>query len=130
MVNNLVVFGDGLVLHSTSYSAVLLIEECEELGLSLLFSYINGGYLPPWVIVRLKSINTDVMDLAPVAQTVKHLSTMWETRVRSLGREVLWRRKWQSTPVLLLGKSHGQRSLVGYSPRGRKESETTERSSP
>ena len=30
---------------------------------------------------------------------------------------------WQSTPVLLPGKSHGQRSLVGYSPWGRKESE-------
>ena len=35
--------------------------------------------------------------------------------------------KWQSTPVLLPGKSHGQRSLVGYSPWGRKESDTTER---
>ena len=31
------------------------------------------------------------------------------------------------TPVLLSGKSHGQRCLVGYSPRGRKESDTTER---
>ena len=30
------------------------------------------------------------------------------------------------TPVLLPGKSHGQKSLVGYSPRGRKESDTTE----
>ena len=37
-----------------------------------------------------------------------------------------WRRKWQSTPVLLPGKSHGQRSLVGYSPWGCKESDTTE----
>ena len=37
-----------------------------------------------------------------------------------------WRRKWQPTPVLLLGKSHGQRSLVGYSPWGRKELDTTE----
>ena len=37
-----------------------------------------------------------------------------------------WRRKWQSTPVLLPGKSHGQGSLVGYSPWGRKESDTTE----
>ena len=36
-------------------------------------------------------------------------------------------RKWQSTPVLLPGKSHGQRTLVGYSPWGRKESGTTER---
>ena len=34
-----------------------------------------------------------------------------------------WRRKWQSTPVLLPRKSHGQRSLVGYSPWGRKELE-------
>ena len=37
------------------------------------------------------------------------------------------KRKWQSTPVLLSGKSHGQRSLVGYSPWGRKESDMTER---
>ena len=41
-------------------------------------------------------------------------------------RKIPWRRKWQSTPVLLPGKSHGQRSLVGYSPWGRKESDTTE----
>ena len=36
-------------------------------------------------------------------------------------------KKWQPTPVLLPGKSHGWRSLVGYSPWGRKESDTTER---
>ena len=41
--------------------------------------------------------------------------------------KILWRRKWQPTPVLLPGKSHGQRSVVGYSPRGRKDSDTTER---
>ena len=34
-----------------------------------------------------------------------------------------WRRKWQPTPVLLPGESHGQRNLAGYSPRGRKESD-------
>ena len=38
-----------------------------------------------------------------------------------------WRREWQPTPVLLPGKSHGWRSLVGYSPWGRKESDMTER---
>ena len=36
------------------------------------------------------------------------------------------KRKWQPTPVLLPGKLHGQRSLAGYSPWGRKESDTTE----
>ena len=35
-------------------------------------------------------------------------------------RKIPWRRKWQPTPGFLSGKSHGQRSLVGYSPWGRK----------
>ena len=38
-----------------------------------------------------------------------------------------WRRQWQPTPVLLPGKSHGWRSLVGCSPWGRWESDMTER---
>ena len=37
------------------------------------------------------------------------------------------RRQWQPTPVLLPGKFHGQRSLVGCSPWGHEESDTTER---
>ena len=51
-----------------------------------------------------------------------------------LGRKVmtnldslLWRRQWHPTPVLLPGKSHGQRSLVGCNPWGCQESDTTER---
>ena len=40
--------------------------------------------------------------------------------------KIPWRRKWQHTPVFLPGKSHGQRSLAGYSLWGRKESDTTE----
>ena len=39
----------------------------------------------------------------------------------------IWRRKWQPTPVLLPGKSHGQRSLLGYSTWGCKESDMTKR---
>ena len=38
-----------------------------------------------------------------------------------------WRRRWHPTPVLLPGKSHGWRSLVGCSPWGREESDATER---
>ena len=40
------------------------------------------------------------------------------------------RREWQPTPVFLPGKSHGQRSLAGYSPWGRKESDMTEHAHP
>ena len=42
-------------------------------------------------------------------------------------RKIPWRRQWQPTPVFLPGKSHGPRSLVGYSPWGRKEPDVTER---
>ena len=38
-----------------------------------------------------------------------------------------WRKQWQTTPVFLPGKSHGQRSLAGYSPRDGKKSDTTNR---
>ena len=38
----------------------------------------------------------------------------------------LWRRQWHPTPVLLPGKPHGRRSLVGYSPWGQEESDVTE----
>ena len=51
---------------------------------------------------------------------------MQETRARSLDQEDPRRRKWQPTPVFLPGKSHGQRSLVGYSPWGHKELDMTE----
>ena len=66
---------------------------------------------------------------------------MRETWVRSLGREDPLEKEmvthsrilffllfyFFSTPGFLPGESHGRRSLVGYSPRGRKESDTTER---
>ena len=41
--------------------------------------------------------------------------------------KIPWRRTWQPTPVFLPGEAHGQRSLAGCSPWGRKESDTTER---
>ena len=62
-----------------------------------------------------------------VAQMVKHLPTMWETGFDAWVRKILWGRKRQPTPILLPGKSRGWRSLVGYSPWGRKESDMTER---
>ena len=60
-----------------------------------------------------------------VAQMVKRLHTMQKTRVHPWVGKIPWRRKWQPTPVFLPGKFHGLRSLVGYSPWGHKESDTT-----
>ena len=63
-----------------------------------------------------------------MAQTVKSLSVGQETQVRYLGWEnPLEKGKATHCSILVSGKSHGQKSLVGYSPWGRKESDTTER---
>ena len=61
-----------------------------------------------------------------VAQMVKNLPAMQETWTLSLGWEDPLEERWQPTPVFLPGISHGQRSLVGYSPWSCKESDTTE----
>ena len=61
-----------------------------------------------------------------VAQRVKRLPTMQETWVQSLGWEDPLEKEMATTPVLLPGKSHGRKSLIGYSPWGRKELDTTE----
>ena len=65
--------------------------------------------------------------LPKVALVVKDPTKTQETQVPFLGQEGPWRRAWQPIPVFLPGESHGQRSLVGYSPRCRKESDLTER---
>ena len=64
--------------------------------------------LPPWLRGKKSACNAEDPGLIP-----------WV-------RKIPWRRAWQPTPVFLPGESHGQRSLVGYSPWGRKESDTTE----
>ena len=62
-----------------------------------------------------------------MAQTVKRLPAMGETGFNSWVGKIPWRRKWQSTPAFFPGKAHGRRSLIGYSPWGQKELDTTER---
>ena len=56
----------------------------------------------------------------------KSLPAMRETWVRSLGWEDPLEKEMEPTPVFLPGESHGRRSLGGCSPRGHKESDTTE----
>ena len=64
---------------------------------------------------------------ASLVQMVKNLPAMWETWVWSLSWEDPLEKGTLPTPVFWPGEFHGQRSLTGYSPRGRKESNTTER---
>ena len=69
------------------------------------------------------SLGVSFIRASLVAQMVKCLSTMQETRVWSLGGEDPLEKEKQVLP----GKSHGLRILVGYSPWGHKESDMTER---
>ena len=57
---------------------------------------------------------------------VKNLPAMQEIWVQSLGQEDPLEREWLPTPVFLPGEFHRQRSLVGYSPWGGRESDMTE----
>ena len=50
----------------------------------------------------------------PGGSVVKSLPAEQKMWVQSMGQENPWRRKWQSTPVFLPRKPHGQRSLMGY----------------
>ena len=66
--------------------------------------YISTKYTLP---IRIRAASTEIILIWPLYED--------------------WRRQWHPTPVLLPGKSHGWRSLVGCRPWGRKESDTTER---
>ena len=62
-----------------------------------------------------------------MAQVVNSLPSRWEIGFDLLVGKIPWRREWLTTPVLLPGEFHGQRSLVGYSPWGHEESDTIDR---
>ena len=67
----------------------------------------------------LISFRMDWMDLLSVQGTLKSLLQHHSLKASILQHSAfLWRRQWHPTPVLLPGKSHGQRSLVGCSPWG------------
>ena len=57
---------------------------------------------------------------------VRNLPAVRDTCLQSLGWKIPWRRAWHPTPVFLPREFHGQRSLVGYSPWGGKESDMIE----
>ena len=79
-----------------------------------------------WLIEGLKLMLTNVEGICS-KQWASFVVQWWRIRLPSrrcwfdpwVGK-IPWRRKWQPTPVFLPGKSHGQRSLVGYSPWGHK----------
>ena len=77
----------------------------------------------------------DLMGMSPVRKRSISIFGRWllsyllqyaKPRFNPWIRKITWRRKWQSTPVLLPEKFHGQRGLVGYGPWDHRKSDTTE----
>ena len=77
--------------------------------------------LYPQDLIPLNSQST--RDLGPISFGCLPQGYQW----LEISSDVMQRRQWQPTPVLLPGKSHARRSLVGCSQWGRQESDTTER---
>ena len=78
---------------------------------------------PPFLNQPLMS---PLIPVSLVAQMVKHLPTMWETGVQSLGREDLLEKEMATHSSILAWKIPWTEEPVGYSPWGRKESDTAE----
>ena len=85
-----------------------LMAESEELKSVLM----NGKEESEKAGLKLNIQKTKIMAFGPIIS--------WQ-----INGETPWRRKWQPTPVFVPGKFHGQRSRVGYSPWGHKESDVT-----
>ena len=85
---------------------------------------------PKYVNGTLSGISTSISHpviIFDIKKTNYKLSYIIQYSVNYMVGKIPWRRKWHPTPVLLPGKSHGWRSLVGYSPWGHKQSDMTER---
>ena len=82
-------------------------------------------FFPVFKVLRLTALNlyllSDIVPRAPIHWQYLPSRDLFQSKIN------YWRRQWHPTPVLLSGKSHGQRSLEGCSPWGREESDTTER---
>ena len=73
--------------------------------------YMNANDL-----TRVQSMYRDFY--SPPRPHIKSIGESCGLNLQKMTFLAIWRWKWQPTPVLLPGESHGQRSLAGYSPRG------------
>ena len=85
--------------------------------------YWSGSPFPSPGIFHTQGPNLGLLHCRQILSCLSHQGS---PKLR-VGRVFSGRRQWHPTPVLLPGKSHGWRSLVGCSPWGRWESDTTER---
>ena len=95
--------------------------------------YLNRLWfsLPNWLSISALASQSSQQQSIFCGENIIFVAIFFEDRTNTwhivATQLIFWRRQWQPTPVLLPGKSHGWRSLVGCSPWGRKELDMTER---
>ena len=121
--------------HPTISSSVVPFSSCLQCfpasGSFQMSQFFASGGQSTGVSASASVLPMNIQDWSPLGWTGRiSLQSKGLSRVFSnttVQKHQVWRRKWQPTPILLPGKFHERRSLVGYSPWGRKESDTTER---
>ena len=121
---------------------VPVVSNSESFALAYVYWHLLAQQLLPqssvtWLMTHLEKIPYHIkITISSFSYRLYYIHLLWWPRRWSVclqcGRpgfnpqagKIPWRRKWQRTPVFLPGKLHGRRSLVGYSPCGRKESDT------
>ena len=81
--------------------------------------------VPPWDLIHLSFYLVPTIMLGKPEALHKSFSS-YAIKIWGKGLKMWWRRKWQPTPVFSPVESNGQKSLVGYSPCGHKESDTAD----
>ena len=110
--------GNGLSSEALASSAL-----CRLWGLKPLFRFWKQCQLPKWAVNHPVPANTvltsrsyELIQGSPGAQAVKNLWQCRRLRIDPWVRKIPGRKEGQPTPAVLTRPSHGQRSLVGYSP--------------
>ena len=118
--------------HKRGTKTLMIKKDYIELYQAKIFSvwkYEKCTYISHFIFYKLFymiDIHYNIYLISLVAQSVKSLPAMWETWVLSLVWEDHLEKDMATHTVLLPEESHGQRSLVGYSPWDHKELDTTE----
>ena len=112
-------------------------EESEQVGLKLNIQktkIMASGPITSWQIYgeTVETVTDFILGASKITadgdcshEIKRQLLTPWK-KSYDQPRQHIRRRRWHPTPVLLLGKSHGRKSLLGYRPWGCKESDTTD----
>ena len=122
------IISKSCVEHSGTTTWISVVSDCSGPTLYCLATLSNSSQTWSSLTIecgkpqRMCSVHRSPIDFL-LAQMVSLRSPNCHKMHETWVEKIPWRRKWQPTPVFLPGESHGRRTLAGYSPWGRKETQ-------